>query len=285
MLSRTSRSVLVELETGGFVTARSASGRVRALLPGFDSLSDPLAPALPLKRARLDGLVGRQARVGAVQVRDNRFFPGLLAAAVGYPEVVVARDGTVRPGRREAELTLSRGVFPRVQARLAGEGFQGEDKTLALELLPLRYDASRGALVLSRKLTVRIDFAGVEPSETGRGRLGRHVPRPRPDSSAYAFLGTSQKGLHSVAFEVGLPGTLPARRPRHAAADEGGGVSVPFFVLPQGPTFGPGSRLFFHVDATASSLSFSPEVVYALERGAEGTSDEPRVGSSGRLSG
>ena len=188
------------------MTARDATGRVRALLPGFDSLSDPLAPALPLKRARLDGLVGRQARIGAVQARENRFFPGLLAAAVGYPQAIVLPDGTVQAGRREAELGLSRGVFPRVQARLAGEGFQGEDKTVALELLPLRYDASRGALVLSRKLTVRIDFAGVVPSEAGRGRLGRHVPRPRPDSNAYAFLGTSQKGLHSVAFEAVFPG-------------------------------------------------------------------------------
>ena len=93
-----------------------------------------------------------------------------------------------------------------MQARLAGEGFQGEDKTLALELMPLRYDASRGALVLSRRLTVRVDFAGAEPSEIGRGRLGRRLPRTRPDSNAYAFLATSQKGLHSVAFEALFPG-------------------------------------------------------------------------------
>ena len=206
VLSRSSRSALVELQTEGFLTARDATGRVRALLPGFDSLSDPLAPALPLKRARLDGVVGRQARIGSIQARDNRFFSGLVAAAVGYPQAVVAPDGTVNPGRREAELLLSRGAFPRVQARLAGEGFQGEDKTLALELMPLRYDASRGALVLSRRLIVRVDFAGAEPSEIGRGRLGRHIPRSRPDSNAYAFLGTSQKGLHSVAFEALFPG-------------------------------------------------------------------------------
>ena len=289
VLSRTSRSVLVELETKGFLTARDATGRVRVLVPGFDSLADPLAPALPLKRARLAGLVGRQGRIGAIQARENRFFPGLHAAAVGYPEALVARDGTVNAGRREAEMTLSRGVFPRVQARLAGEGFQGEDKTLALELLPVRYDASRGAIVLSRRLTVRIDFAGALPSETGRGRLGRRVPRSQPDSYAYAFLGTSQEGLHAVAFEAVFPGRsrpvdLSVLRLTRRA------VPVPFFVLPQGSTFGPGSRLFFHVDATASSVSFSPEVVYALERGAEGPSmslvsaapdNSPAVASSG----
>ena len=281
VLSRTSRSALVELETGGFLTARDATGRVRALLPGFDSLSDPLAPALPLKRARLDGVVGRQARIGSIQARENRFFTGLVAAAVGYPQAVVARDGTVQPGRREAELGLSRGVFPRVQARLGGEGFQGEDKTLALELMPLRYDASRGALVLSRRLTVRVDFAGAEPSEIGRGRLGRRIPRSRPDSSAYAFLATSQKGLHSVAFEALFPGrrrpldlaslrsvlTAGLSSPGSVAAPRG---DVPFFVLPQGSSFGPGSRLFFYVDATASSTSFSAETVYALERGSGG---------------
>ena len=293
ILSRSSRSALVELETGGFLTARDASGRVRALVPGFDSLSDPLAPALPLKRARLDGVVGRQARIGSIQARDNRFFSGLLAAAVGYPQAVVAPDGTVQPGRREAELCLSRGAFPRVQARLAGEGFQGEDKTLALELMPLRYDASRGALVLSRRLTVRVDFAGAEPSEIGRGRLGRRLPGSRPDSSAYAFLATSQKGLHSVAFETLFPGrsrpldlaslaTAPGdpdcgpRRPSRSpllgvtAVDAAPRGDIPFFVLPQGSSFGPGGRLFFHVDATASSTSFSAETVYALERGSAG---------------
>ena len=287
VLSRTPRSVLVELDTEGFLTARDATGRVRALIPGFDSLSDPLAPALPLKRARLDGVVGRQARIGSIQARENRFFTGLVAAAVGYPQAVVAPDGTVQPGRREAELLLSRGVFPRVQACLVGEGFQGEDKTLALELMPLRYDASRGALVLSRRLTVRVDFAGAEPSEIGRGRLGRHIPRPRPDSNAYAFLGTSQKGLHSVAFETLFPGRsrpldLASLRLTRGASvgsplSAGSGSStgqervlVPFFVLPQASTFGPGSRLFFHVDTTASSTSFSAETVYALERGAGG---------------
>ena len=52
-----------------------------------------------------------------------------------------------------------------------------------------------------------------------------------------------------------------------AAAPRG---DIPFLVLPQGPVFGPGGRLFFHVDATASSTSFSAETVYALERGSGG---------------
>ena len=218
ILSRSAGSALVELETPGFLTARDATGRVRALLPGFDTVSDPLAPALPLKRAVLDGVVGRQARIRTIDARENRFFSGLTAAAVGYPQAVVAPDGTVRPGRREAELGLSRGAFPLVQARLAGEGFQGETKTLALELMPLRYDASRGALVLSRRLTVRVDFAGAVASEVGRGGFGRRVPRSRPDSNAYAFLATSRKGPARRLLRVGLPRTLPTPRSLAAAS-------------------------------------------------------------------
>jgi CSLREA domain-containing protein len=273
VLSRTARSVRVELETRGFLTARDATGRVRSLLPGFDSLSDPLAPALPLKRARLDGVVGRRARIGSIEARDERTFDGLVAAAVGYPQARVATDGTVRAGRRSAPLGPSRGVLPRAQARLAGESFQGEDKTLALELMPLRYDATRGALVLSGRLAVRVDFAGVEPSEIGRGRVGRRAPRPRPDSNTSAFLGTRQRGLHSVPFESVFPGSsAPRALTSLRLTRDSGRVLVPFFVLPRTSSFGPGSRLFFHVDRAASSMSFSPEVVYALEHGTGGLS-------------
>ena len=192
VLSRTSRSALVELETGGFLTALDASGRVRALVPGFDSLADPLAPALPLKRAA--STESSDAR--RESARSRRARPLLHRARRRRRRLPAGRR---RPrwhresGPSGSELGLSRGVFPRVQAKLAGEGFQGEDKTLALELMPLRYDASRGALVLSRRLTVRLDFAGAEPSEIGRGRLGRRIRPSRSDGSAYAFLATSHR--------------------------------------------------------------------------------------------
>ena len=165
---------------------------------------------------------GSRAALEARPPRRRRRPPGPHRLHPGAREPLLLRPPRRRrripPGRRRSATApcnraagkpsfgLSRGAFPRVQARLAGEGFQGEDKTLALELMPLRYDASRGALVLSRRLTVRVDFAGAEPSEIGRGRLGRRLPGSRPDSSAYAFLATSQKGLHSVAFEALFPG-------------------------------------------------------------------------------
>ena len=174
-----------------------------------------------------------------------------------------------------------------MQARLAGEGFQGEDKTLALELMPLRYDASRGALVLSRRLTVRVDFAGAEPAEIGRGRLGRRIPRSRPDSSAYAFLATSQKGLHVVAFEELFPGRSRAlgwpRLDSRAAASAGAPLSagssasagqaraaVAFFVEPPAATSAPGAVSSFSWTRPFVHVVLSAEVVYALERGTGG---------------
>ena len=43
------------------------------------------------------------------------------------------------------------------------------------------------------RLVVRVDFSTPEIQETGQGRLGRRVPRVRPDSGAYAFLARSIK--------------------------------------------------------------------------------------------
>ena len=166
-------------------------------------------------------------------------------------------------------------------------------------MMPLRYDASRGALVLSRRLTVRIDFATAEPSESRTGTLRTPTsPLARPDSSAYAFLATSQKGLHAVPFESLFPGrtrpldlsllrlttqviprdsgrtgpegsagTADPSSPGSNAAPRG---DIPFLVLPQSPFFGPGSRLFFHADSLPASTSFTGEVVYSLERGSGG---------------
>ena len=137
--------------------------------------------------------------------------------------------------------------------------------------MPVRYDASREALVLSRRLTVRVDFTAADPSEIGRGRLGRRTPRSRPDSNACAFLGTSQTGLHSVTFEALFPASsAPRALTSLRLTRDSGRVLVPFFVLPRTSSFGPGSRLFFHADKAASSTSFSPEIVYALERGTGG---------------
>ena len=280
VVSQSARSAVVELLVPGFLTARDASGRVRVLIPGFDSLEGPRDPALPLKRALLEGVVGKRARIHSVEALDLRSFPGLLPAAVGFPQALVSADGTVRPGRRAATLRpVGQGYLPREQARLSGEGFLGEEKTLTVELMPLRFDVLRGQLLLARRLVVRIEFAGGDSLEKGRGRFGRRARKPRADTQAYAFLGTSAKGLHAATFESLFPGrrrpldvaTLRlTREPGPGSAAGTSRVLVPFHVEPRTGSFGPGSRLFFNSDVLAPSMAFSPEVVYALERGTDG---------------
>jgi hypothetical protein len=271
---------VVELVVPGFVTARDASGRVRALIPGFESLTEPRDPALPLKRALLEGVVGKRARIQSVEALDLQSFPGLLPAAVGFPQAEVSADGTVRPGRRAATLrTVDQGYLPREQARLSGEGFLGEEKTLTVELVPLRFDVSGGQLLLARRLVVRIEFAGGDSLEKGQGRFGRRARKIQADTRAFAFLGTSAKGLHVATFESLFPGwrrpldisTLRLTRAPGPGSPAGTSrMSVPFHVKPRTGSFGPGSRLFFYSDVRASSTAFSPEVVYALEQGTGG---------------
>ena len=271
VLSRSERSAVVELRTGGFLTARDISGRVRALVPGFETLAEPHAPALPLKRTLLEGIVARRARIRSVETGDLELFPGLVPAAVGYSQVIVSADGTVRPGRREAVLrAVDRSLVPRELAELTRESFQGERKTLTLELVPLRYDPLRGGLVLARRLVARIDFSAHEARERGHGRFGRRPPRTRPEAPAYAFLATTRKALHAASFESLFPGRRVALDVASLRLSRGG-EAVPFHVEPRGSAFGPGGRLFFHSGTLPGSTSFSPEVVYTLEGGKGGT--------------
>ena len=84
-----------------------------------------------------------------------------------------------------------------------------------------------------------------------------------------AELFTSQRGLHSVAFEEALP---QQRRPIAAAELrlERQGEAVPLHLEPAGADFGPGGRLFFYADRKAASTAFSAETAYQLVRSADG---------------
>ncbi|MCG6922941.1 MAG: LamG domain-containing protein, partial [Acidobacteria bacterium] len=148
VVSRTKHAVVVELETPGFVVTPSPEG-LHVSVPGFDQPTDPRAPDLPLKRVVLDALVGRHARIVWVKERQTLSFPGLTPAAVGAAEIVSSPDGTVRPGRRAAALR-GEGLLPPVAARIPGDAFIGELKKLALEMNPLRYDASSDTLLLAQ---------------------------------------------------------------------------------------------------------------------------------------
>ena len=214
VLSRTSRSALVELETGGFLTARDATGRVRALVPGFDSLSDPLAPALPLKRARLDGVVGRQARIGSDPgareplLHRPRRRRRRLPAGRRRPR----RHGATGPSGSRAR-PLPRRLPPRAGApRRRGLPGRGQDPRPRADAPALRRLARRArplptahrARRLRRRRTLRDRTRTARPQNPRlalrreRLRLPRHVAE-----------GPALRRLRGA-----LPGTAPAPRPR-----------------------------------------------------------------------
>ena len=291
VVSRTGRSVVVELTTPGFVATSTPTG-VRVSVPGFDSRRQRRAPALPLKRALLDGVVGRHARIVWAKERRVLSFPDLTPAAVGAAEVFVRPDGTVRTRRRGRSLKTPRnGLLPRSAVRIAGDAFIGEAKKLALEMSPIRYDTASGELLLARTLRVKIAFdRKARTEETGRGSRGRRRPRsarraPR-ETGVLAHLHTLRTGLHAVSFEaLSLSGPIPLDSLRLSLLGE----AVPFHVevKPRSSDFGPGSLLLFHVASKASSMDFSSETTYALEKATGGvrmerisTRDVPPILSS-----
>jgi Peptidase family C25/Concanavalin A-like lectin/glucanases superfamily/Domain of unknown function (DUF2341) len=287
LLSRDGSSATLELRTGGFWALNGASGMVRVFVPGLEFPSDPKAPALPLRRALVDAVVGKGVELVSAEAYELQSFRGLRPSAVGARELAVGRDGTVRPARRSLAAPLpTRGYLPSESARLVGTVFQGEEKSAVVEMTPVRFSGS--GLVLARRVRVKLAFTGEVEGESGTGSRGRAGPRRRalfPD--VLARLHTSQRGLHAVGFEALFPD-----RPRGLSTRflrlQRQGEGVAFHVEPAGPVFGPGSVLYFHADRTASSADYSSEVAYELVRSRDGsqmsvgrgTPAGPAVGSS-----
>ncbi len=288
VLSRTSRRAVVELRTSGFYAVRDAASAVRVFVPGFDDSADPLSPALPVRRALVPAEVGRRTRIASVEALDLRGFPRLRPAATGEADLEMPGDGTVRPTRRSRALpALSRGYWPREQARLAGSVFQGDEKSAVLELVPVRYDGYRGQLVLARRLVVRLAFSGTEASEFGSGAHGRRAPRQRAAfRDVLAELHTQRRGLHAVGFEQ----VFPARQRGIAVSQlrlQRQGVAAPFRVEPATGVFGPGTTLFFFAESGPASTGFAGEVAWQLVRATDGLvmASAPVVPAGGPASG
>jgi YVTN family beta-propeller protein len=273
VLARGASSATVELRTGGFWALREAAGEVggevRVFVPGLEFPSDPKAAALPVRRALVPAVVGKQVQLVSAEAFDLQSFPGLRPSAVGASEMAVGRDGTVRPARRAvAARFLSRGYVPQRVARLSGTVFQGESKSAVVEIVPVRVSVSRNELVLASRVRVRLRFAGEAAGEVATGEGGRVLlRRPRREQrEVLAQLHTSRRGLHAVRYEEVLPtdrrgvSTTRLRLQRQ-------GEAVAFRVEPAGAVFGPGSVLYFHADRTAGSTEYSGEVAYELVRG------------------
>ena len=284
VLSRNARQATLELRTGGFYALHEGGGAVRVFVPGFDLPQDE-AEALPYRRLLVEAVVGRRAALGGVRALETEAFRGLAPSQLGRAEMQVRRDGTVRAGRRAVRATeaTSRPAAARERAvRLSGTDlvrllpsvFQGEAKSAVVELRPLRWDATRRQLVLSKLLRVKLLFTGREAGESGRGSRGRAPGRgPRRDKPAsgevLARLHTASAGLYAATFEELLPG-----RGRGVAVSqlrlERQGEAVAFHVEPQTGTFGPRCRLYFYAEREAGSTDYAGEVAYELVSARQG---------------
>ncbi len=273
VLRRGADGVDLELVTGGFYATPEADGSVHLEIPGFEVVSGPGTPAVPVKRSFLEAVAGRKVQVASVEPLDVVSYSALRPMLSGAPEMVVGRDGTVRAGSRPARrVRILRGLYPEELVRVVGTGFQGEVKKALLELAPLRWQSGSGDLVLVRRLRVRLVFAGVEEGELSLGgSRGREYSLRRCSRGMFGArdvvvqLVARERGLYGLAFEQLLPTRrrgFPASRVRLTRQ----GQDVAFHVGPDPSRFGPGSVLYF-LSEGGSLSAYANEAVYELSLG------------------
>jgi hypothetical protein len=276
VLSSSPRQMVLELETGGFYVEPQSDGTVRLSIPDFIEESEAGAPALPVKRAWVEALAGLRLRVASADAVDILTISGLRPKAADSIEVVASRSATAGVGRRrrrEGAAFRGEGLFPEEAARIVSVGFQGERKKALLELAPLRWDRVSGDLLLARRLTVRLVYAGLDAGERSlggpRGRKHRESPthqtRPR-----LARLSVREKGLYRVSYEE----VFRFLRGREIEASSlrlsRQGKPVAFHLEPNRSRFGPGSALYFLSEGAALN-PYGQETVYELELAGGGT--------------
>ena len=106
VLARGASSATVELRTGGFWVLQDAAGEVRVFVPGLEFPTDPKAPALPLRRALVDAVVGKQVQLVSAEALELQSLPG-ASSLCGGPGGDGRSGGTARCGRRGARCRLA----------------------------------------------------------------------------------------------------------------------------------------------------------------------------------
>ena len=271
---------------------RAAAVRPRLLRPRRARL--PHAPDPP----HLDGGRGRPRRPRGVRHHGQTSSRSTACSPrpPGLPRP--SRWTTARTRRPSAPVkaaALSRGLYPRAQARVLQTAFQGDVKKAYLEIAPLRLDASRSRLVLARRMLVRVAFDGVVSGETGLGgSIGRR-PGPARGAGSERLLArfvSRSKGLHAVSWEdllaatsSGVPDLASSNLmlPTSAMRLSRKGQVLPFHVEPRHDRFGPGSTLFFlsegSRDAHTNDAVFELAVAADGQRMALGSSSRGRSGA------
>ncbi len=271
---RDAAHVVVELRTGGFYALPDGDGGVRLSIPGFEESQTPGAPGLPVKLAWLEAVAGRKVKLVSIVGRDEVRWDSLRPAVTGEAGPSVSANGIVRAGMRRRLAGASfrgDGLYPRDAAELRAVAFQGDVKKAELALLPLRFDRSRGGLVLARRLRVVVVFEGAESGERSRGGsrgFGARRGAGRRTSGVLARLVARAHGLNVVSFEE----LFGAHGRAVAAADirlSRQGQTVAHHVEPDGRRFGPGSLLLFVSDDPVVN-PHGNELVYELSLGGGG---------------
>ena len=265
------RAVVLELVTEGFYAYPEEDGTVRLEVPGLELVAEPGEPAVPVYRGWIEATVGRRVKLGKVRVDNVQEFTGLRPSWADAPDLIGSKDGTARPGWRKAERVFlhQEGLYPEETGRLVEVAFQEDTKKTLVELAPLRWDGQGGRLLLARRLIVRVNFKGREPSETltpsGKGR--RHVEN-HESRRVLTQLVTRERGLHGVRFEdIFGRGGQPRRTNELRLSRQG--ESVAFRVIPRAKRFKRGSVLYF-VSEGAAANPHGHEAVYELESSRSG---------------
>ncbi len=182
---------------------------MRLEIPGFVEAAEAGLPSVPVKRAWVKAVAGRDVRIASVRPSDVVAFSSLRPSAAEAPEVIADQSGVVQAGRRRQRWlrTLFRGdgLYPEETAHVVSVAFQGEVKKALMELAPLRWDPGSGQLLLARRLVVRLTFAGRVPDELGQGGSRGHHHRERGQPSNSSQCGSSAvsgAGEGSVRGEV-----------------------------------------------------------------------------------
>ncbi len=184
---------VLTLDTRGFHAVQQEDGTVRLEVPGFQEL---VGAALPVKRAWVEALAGRNVEIVSVRARGVERFSGLRPSGVLVPQIEASSNGTVRASVARRGRRLAR----REGAKLIDVAYQGETKKALFELSPFTSDGD--GLVFARRLEVHVVFRGREASQR-RSRVG--------PGRAAARLAVVERGLYSVPLQD-LVGRRRARR-------------------------------------------------------------------------
>lgn len=245
--------VVLELETRGFVAVAQEDGTVRLEVPGLEEFP---GSSLPVKRAWVEAVAGRDVKLLSVRARDVARFVGLQPGASLVPDVEATARGTVRARR----VRRGRRSLRREAAKLLEAAYQGETKKALVELSPFTWEGN--GLVVATKLEVHIAFRGREPSRR-RGRTAK--------GSQGLRLATVEPGLYGISLDELFGRRLSRRTPsfRLSRQDE----DVAYHVED--------GLMYFWSDGAAAN-PYGTEAVYEVELGVSGKAMDVAHDATGR---